>query len=457
MSENKRKKPGRHALFLQDVLLSCMGSLCAFLLVRWVTEPIFGFTYHLLIYLAGALVFTALGMIISGASREVSRRASVWSGRRILITVLIKEAGMVILMVAGLVGLESLRIWLVVMADMVFSVVLMIYPRIIVNSIRKENQELRSVSENMNTLVFGDDEAALELAIRMDQEDKYNVIGLLSRNPEYNGKMLGDFVIYYASDEEGLEKLQWQLGGIDCVMFPKNSNQAGPGRGTGSGLGSKSGSTLVQKANAKPSEPVRSHMGLAGRVIKRTFDVTFSGLLLLLFSPLIGICALAILLEDGKPVLYKQERIGKGGKPFNILKFRSMRVDAEAGGTPLLYAGDNDPRLTRVGKFLRVHHLDELPQFWNVFVGDMSFIGYRPERQFFIDKIMDLNPRYQYLYQIRPGITSYATLYNGYTDSVEKMLTRLDMDLYYLRNHSVMFDFRILGLTFLSIVSGKKI
>lgn len=134
-----------------------------------------------------------------------------------------------------------------------------------------------------------------------------------------------------------------------------------------------------------------------------------------------------------------------------------MRVDAEAAGRPILYSGDEDPRLTRVGKFLRIHHLDELPQFWNVLVGDMSFIGYRPERQFFIDKIMEVNPRYQFLYQIRPGITSYATLYNGYTDTMEKMLTRLDMDLYYLRNHSVLFDFRILGLTFLSIVSGKKI
>ena len=132
-----------------------------------------------------------------------------------------------------------------------------------------------------------------------------------------------------------------------------------------------------------------------------------------------------------------------------------MRTDAEQFG-PALYVGDEDPRLTRVGKFLRQHHLDELPQLWNVFRGDMSFIGYRPERQFFIDKIMAVNPRYRYLYQIRPGVTSYATLYNGYTDTLEKMLRRLDLDLYYLRNHSVGFDIRILGLTFLNIAGGKK-
>ena len=132
-----------------------------------------------------------------------------------------------------------------------------------------------------------------------------------------------------------------------------------------------------------------------------------------------------------------------------------MRTDAEAAGAQL-YAGDSDPRLTRVGAFLRKHHLDELPQLWNVLRGDMSFIGYRPERQVYIRQIMEHNPRYRYLYQIRPGVTSYATLYNGYTDTLEKMLTRLDLDLYYLRHHSILFDARVLGLTFLNIVSGKK-
>ena len=130
-------------------------------------------------------------------------------------------------------------------------------------------------------------------------------------------------------------------------------------------------------------------------------------------------------------------------------------MDAEKGG-PALYGGDSDPRLTRVGRFLRQHHLDEIPQLWNVFKGDMSFIGYRPERPYYIDRIMECNPRYRYLYQIRPGVTSYATLYNGYTDTLDKMLTRLDLDLYYLRNHSLWFDAKVLGITFLRIVTGKK-
>ena len=187
----------------------------------------------------------------------------------------------------------------------------------------------------------------------------------------------------------------------------------------------------------------------------RSFDILLSGALLIVFSPVLLVCAIAIRLEDGDPAIYSQVRIGRGGKPFNILKFRSMLKDAEADG-PELYAGDEDPRLTRVGKFLRQHHLDELPQLWNVFVGDMSFIGYRPERQYYIDQIMERNPRYQYLYQIRPGVTSYATLYNGYTDTLEKMLTRLDLDLYYLRNHSLRFDLMVLAKTFFSIIGGKK-
>jgi len=440
----KIKKQGNKILWAQDLLWSCIGSVAAFLLVRWVSEPTQGFTTHLLIYLGTALVFTGIGLAISGATKEVSRLASVWNGRRIILTVLVKEAGLLVLLLTPLIGLSPLMILVAILADIVFSVALMVYPRMIISSIRRENEEIRTISEQLNTLIYGEDEAALQMAELVDKEDRYNVIGLLTRKEEYNGKVLGDFIIYYADGEEDLERLQWRLGGIDCILFPKKG---------GSG---DSGANLISEDELEPVQVDRSRISKPGAVVKRTFDVVMSAVLLLVFSPVIAICSVAILAEDGSPVLYRQERIGKGGKPFHILKFRTMRVDAEAAG-PALYSGDEDPRLTRVGRFLRSHHLDEIPQFWNVLVGDMSFIGYRPERQYFIDKIMQENPRYRYLYQIRPGITSYATLYNGYTDTMGKMLTRLDMDLYYLRNHSVWFDLRILGLTFLNIVSGKKI
>ena len=161
--------------------------------------------------------------------------------------------------------------------------------------------------------------------------------------------------------------------------------------------------------------------------MKRFLDFLIAAMCLILFSPLILVCWLAIKIGGG-PAIYKQERIGLGGKPCYIDKFRSMIVDAEKEGEELLQQ-ENDPRLTRIGKFLRTHHLDELPQLWNVLIGDMAFVGPRPERKFYIDQIMARDSRYEQLYVLRPGVTSYATLKNGYTDTIDKMIRRLEMDL----------------------------
>ena len=188
---------------------------------------------------------------------------------------------------------------------------------------------------------------------------------------------------------------------------------------------------------------------------KRIIDFLIAAGCLIIFSPLFLICYIAVKWEDGGPAFYQQERIGLHGKPFFNYKFRSMRVDAEKEGSAL-YQHEKDERMTKVGKFLRDHHLDELPQLWNVLKGDMAFIGPRPERQYYIDQIIQRNPRYTELYQIRPGVTSYATLYNGYTDTLEKMLKRLELDLYYLEHRSWWFDMKILFKTFISIVFGKK-
>ena len=191
------------------------------------------------------------------------------------------------------------------------------------------------------------------------------------------------------------------------------------------------------------------------RNLKRFIDCCLSAVLIVIFALPMLACWIAIKLDDGGPAIYRQERIGRFGRPFHILKFRAMRLDAETDG-PALYAGDDDPRLTRVGRFLRVHHLDEMPQLFNVFAGDMAFVGYRPERRYYIDKIMEQDPRYYYLYQIRPGVTSYATLRNGYTDTMAKMLRCLEFDLYYLRHRSFWFDIKVLWNTFVNIAFGKR-
>ena len=209
------------------------------------------------------------------------------------------------------------------------------------------------------------------------------------------------------------------------------------------------------EAKQESSRFIQDGMNDFERSVKRIGDCLLAFIALIVFSPLFLICYIAVKREDGGPAIFIQFCIGRFGRPFNIYKFRSMRLDAEKLG-PALYKGGKDHRLTKVGKFLREHHLDELPQLWNVFVGDMSFIGPRPERQFYIDQIMERDPRYRFLYQIRPGVTSYATLYNGYTDTIEKMLRRLRYDLFYLEHRSWLFDFKILMMTFMKIVGGKK-
>jgi len=190
--------------------------------------------------------------------------------------------------------------------------------------------------------------------------------------------------------------------------------------------------------------------------MKRLFDLVCVFFASIFFSPFFIAVYVAIKLEDGGPAIFKQERIGRGGKPFMLYKFRSMKVNAEGDGKPQLWQGEEDARLTKDGKFIRNHHLDELPQFWNIWKGDMSFVGYRPERQYFIDQIVKENPDYVKLYAMRPGVFSEATLYNGYTDTMEKMLKRLEMDLDYMERQSLWLDIVIIFKTGVSILTGKK-
>ncbi len=189
--------------------------------------------------------------------------------------------------------------------------------------------------------------------------------------------------------------------------------------------------------------------------IKRSLDIVLSILGIIITSPLCLVIYFLIKREDGGPVIFRQERIGYGGKPFTIYKFRSMIIEAEKDDKPVL-CQRNDKRMTKVGYFLREHHLDEIPQLWNILKGDMSLVGPRPERKFFVDRIISVNPDYELLYKLRPGIFSPATLYNGYTDTMEKMLERLRIDLEYMRDKSFWLDVKIIYLTLASLLTGKK-
>lgn len=189
--------------------------------------------------------------------------------------------------------------------------------------------------------------------------------------------------------------------------------------------------------------------------IKRLMDVAISSMVMLVLTPLFLIIMLRIMFDSKGSPIYKQERVGKNGKPFTMYKFRSMVVSAEKE-KPLLATPDDD-RITKYGRYMRKYRIDELPQFWNVLKGDMAIVGPRPERQFFIDRMVASEPDYFFLQKIRPGITSLGMVKFGYADNVQKMLKRFKYDLIYLENMSLMLDFKVLYYTFFVILTGKGV
>ncbi|MDD2550612.1 MAG: sugar transferase [Bacteroidales bacterium] len=189
--------------------------------------------------------------------------------------------------------------------------------------------------------------------------------------------------------------------------------------------------------------------------IKRVIDVASSVLALVILFPLNAIIAIAIKLSSRGPVFYSQERVGQYGKPFNIYKFRTMTIDAEKDGPAL--STKHDKRITRIGRFLRKTRLDEIPNFWNVLKGEMSLVGPRPERQFYIDKIVEKAPHYLHLQKVRPGITSWGQVKFGYAENVDQMVERLKFDLIYIENMSLYVDFKILIYTIITVFKGKGV
>lgn len=200
---------------------------------------------------------------------------------------------------------------------------------------------------------------------------------------------------------------------------------------------------------------INDGMGETQRLAKRLTDIIGSLLGLVLLSPLFLYIALRLRRQGNGPVIFRQKRLGKAGKEFTIYKFRTLSSVIEDNG-PRLISSCDDCKSTPFEQWLRGHHLDELPQLWNVLRGDMSIVGPRPERRYYAEKIREAMPEYDIVLRMRPGLTSEATLYNGYTDTLEKMLTRTRMDIDYYRRRSLWLDTKITIETALSIIGGKN-
>ena len=188
-------------------------------------------------------------------------------------------------------------------------------------------------------------------------------------------------------------------------------------------------------------------------VIKRLMDIFVSMIAMLILLPVYLVLAILVKTSSDGPIFFLQERIGKHGKPFNIIKFRTMYTNAEKAGPQLSSSTDN--RITKIGRFMRQVRLDEIPQFWNVLKGEMSLVGPRPERQYFIDRICEKEPQFVQLNKVKPGITSWGQVKFGYAENVDEMIQRMKFDLLYLKNMSIAIDLKIMLYTIIIVLKGS--
>ncbi|MBB4079105.1 exopolysaccharide biosynthesis polyprenyl glycosylphosphotransferase [Lewinella aquimaris] len=334
----------------------------------------------------------------------------------------------------------------------------------------RASQRLKAGEVSFNTLIIGGGDRALDLYQEIASRPKalgYRFIGFVDGRPRANSPLAEELPkLGNLSDLGHLI----ESGGIEEVIIAVDNSQHSRLRDLLGILSAYEAQVLVKvipdmydimlgtvKMNhvfgAVLIEIRQNLMPRWQRVVKRLLDVASSAVLLLLLFPLCVYIAIRVKLSSPGPVLYTQERIGLNGKPFRIIKFRSMLPHAEAAGPQL--SKDDDDRCTPWGATMRKWRLDEIPQFWNVLRGDMSIVGPRPERQYYIDLISARAPHYRHLLRVRPGITSWGQVKYGYASNVEEMIQRLKFDILYIENRSLGLDFKILFYTVVVLVQGK--
>lgn len=346
-----------------------------------------------------------------------------------------------------------------------YHAVLTTVPKLIINTIVARKVHNRKIT--FNTLFIGGGQIAIDLYDKLNKSKKsagYKVVGFLLNidgehapladkvpylgtyndiNKIAEAHQIEDLIIALDDNNSELYPIIAQLGNtkVNIKVLPNMTNIL---------TGQVKMSSILHEALIELRFGDMPHWQM---VTKRALDIFISIMMLVLGSPIFITIALLVKLSSKGPILFRQTRIGKNGQPFKILKFRSMYTDAEHAGPKL--SKDNDERITPIGKFLRKSRMDELPQFYNVLIGEMSIVGPRPERQFFIDQIIQRAPEYFYLNTVKPGITSWGQVKFGYAENVDEMIERLKFDLLYIENMSLIVDLKIMIHTLLVVIQGR--
>jgi len=335
--------------------------------------------------------------------------------------------------------------------------------RTIINNMVRRN--FKSKKWTINTLIIGTGNNALKIAGELEKNVKENtLIGFVSTDHNVvvtKERVLGNlFQLSSIIEDKKIQEViivlenadDYQLFTIINSLYKYNIDI----RFTPRLYEILTGSAKISNIEISPLVCITSSsMPDWEASVKRFLDIVISLLAIILFSPLFVYFMILIKIDSKGPVFYRQERVGRFGIPFDIFKFRTMRVGSE-NGTPRLSSA-NDNRITAIGRILRKYRIDEVPQFFNILKGDMSLVGPRPERRYYINQIINEAPYYCLLYKIRPGLTSWGPIKIGYSDTIEKMIDRLNYDIIYMDNMSLITDLKILIYTIEIIFKGKGV
>ena len=439
------------------LIADIISSLCiwfSFLVFRWMVYegrifgvdeiliPAFNFYLPLILYPAGCiLVYYASGYYVRPFHKSLYNELAT----TFISAIIISFAAFFFIIINDKVDSYHRYLYsLVVLFALQFFI--SYFPRLIITLISQARSRNGYLARQ--TIIVGNGTVAAKVAEELKlSKGEYNLLAHIPNLDDNQWQKLNPDTIILAYDEETSEQ---QLYKSINQLYPLGINICYTPRL----FDVLTGTIRINRLDATPIvEITDNHAPDYVLSIKRLFDITMAALALAILSPLLLCVAVAVRLSSPGPVIYKQERIGHFGRVFNIYKFRTMYDNAE-NHTPQLTT-NNDPRITPIGAYLRKYRIDELPQLWNVLKGNMSIVGPRPERQYFIQQIMQKAPYYCLIYKLRPGLTSWGPIKVGYTDTIEKMIQRTNYDIIYMENLSLRLDIKIMMRTIGVILGGK--